>query len=320
MAVPNSKSRAAWVLMMKNWFFIAIGSVIIAVSTAFFLVPGNIINGGLSGIAIILKALWNFPVDVTVASLSSLLFLIGLLVLGWKFSVNTLIATIVYPSALALLLRLVPFNPIGFDLSNDMHLMLSGVFGGALLGLGVALTFLFGGSTGGVDVLYFIMKRYFDIKQSITAFVIDAAIIVGGMFVIGIIPGLYGIVSAFMSALVVEVVFIGLSSSFLATIISTKWEAINKFIQNDMERGSTIISVRGGYVGTGYQMIQVAFDRKELSHLKEFIAATDPKAFAIFTNVKSINGYGFEPFPSRLIPKIKAIKQSSHAGPKISDQ
>ena len=303
--------------MIKSWLFIALGSIIIAVSTGIFLVPGNIINGGLSGIAIILKATWNIPVDVTVGVLSVLLFGIGLLVLGWKFSINTLIATIVYPISLTIVMRLVPYNPIGFDLNNDVHLLLAGIFGGALLGLGVAITFLFGGSTGGVDVLYFIMKKYFDVKQSITAFLIDAIIILSGMFAIGIISGMYGIISSFISAMVIEMVFIGLSSSFLATIISTKWEEINKFIQEDMERGSTIIPVKGGYVGTPYQMIQVAFDRKELAKLKEVVALIDPKAFAIFTNVKSINGYGFEPFPQSL--KRRTIKtKKDHDGPKVS--
>ena len=307
-AIPHSERLQ----MLKNWLLIAIGSIIIAISTAFFLVPGNIINGGLSGIAIILNAVWAIPVDITVAVLSVVLFIIGIIFLGWKFSVNTLIATIVYPIALSILLRVVPFNPIGFDIQNDMHLLLSGVFGGVVLGLGVAITFLFGGSTGGVDVLYFIFKKYLDVKQSITAFIIDAAIIIGGMFAIGIINGLYGIISAFSSAMVIEMVFIGLSSSFLATIISTKWQEINEYILHDLDRGSTIVPVKCGLAGANYQMIQVAFDRKELNQLKMFIAHIDPKAFAIFTNVRSINGHGFEPFPMRINQKLLKKKRTNN--------
>jgi uncharacterized membrane-anchored protein YitT (DUF2179 family) len=323
MGILKNMSRADKLQIVKNWLFIAIGSIIIAISTAFFLVPGNIINGGLSGIAIILKAWLNVPVDLTVGVLSISLFLIGLIFLGWKFSVNTLIATIVYPAALSVLLRVVPDNPLGFNFAIDSptregHMLLAGIFGGATLGLGVAITFLFGGSTGGVDILYFIMKKYFDVKQSVTAFVIDALIITSGMFAIGVIPGLYGVLSAFTSAFILEIVFIGLSSSFLGTIISTKWEEINQFILHDMQRGSTIIPVKGGLAGAHYSMIQVAFDRKELSKLKEFIAHIDPKAFAIFTNVKSINGYGFEPFPQRINPKlIKKIQEKN--GTKVSD-
>lgn len=324
MGILKNMSRADKLQIVKNWIFIAIGSIIIAISTAFFLVPGNIINGGLSGIAIILKAWLNVPVDLTVGVLSITLFIIGLIFLGWKFSVNTLIATIVYPAALSILLRFVPDNPLGFDFTIDSptregHMLLAAIFGGATLGLGVAITFLFGGSTGGVDILYFIMKKYFDVKQSITAFVIDALIITSGMFAIGVIPGLYGVLSAFTSAFILEIVFIGLSSSFLGTIISTKWEEINQFILHDMQRGSTIIPVKGGLAGAHYSMIQVAFDRKELSKLKEFIAHVDPKAFAIFTNVKSINGYGFEPFPQRINPKlIKKLQEKN--GSKVSDQ
>ena len=302
--------------LFKNWIFIALGSIIIAISTGFFLVPANIINGGLAGIAIILKAAFGFPVDVTVGVLSIFLFIVGLIFIGWKFSLNTLIATIVYPIALAIILRVFPANPIGFQVDNDMHLLLAGLFGGVILGLGVAITFLFGGSTGGVDVLYFIMKKYFDVKQSITSFMIDAGIIVGGMFVIGVINGLHGIISAFASAFVIEVVFIGLSSSFLGMIISTKWREINHFILHELERGSTLVEVKGGLTEADYRMIQVGFDRKELNQLKQFIAETDPKAFAIFTNVKSINGYGFEPFPLRMSARLNG-KKARH-GPKIS--
>ncbi len=301
--------------MVKNAGLIVLGSLIIAVSTGMFLVPGNIINGGLSGIAIILKAVWQIPVDITVGILSVFLFILGWVILGKKFSFNTLISTIVYPIALSFILRVIPENPIGFDTGNDMHLLLAAIFGGALLGLGVALTFLAGGSTGGVDVLYFIFKKYFDVKQSVSSFTIDATIIGSGMFAIGIIPGFYGIISAFISAMVIEMVFIGLSSSFLGTIISTKSDEINRFILQDLERGSTIIPVKGGYAGVDYKMIQVAFDRKELAKLKEFIAEVDPKAFAIFTNVKSINGYGFEPFPQRLNGRNK---KKMPDGPKVS--
>jgi len=318
MGTLNKQATMLRLQKIKDISFIALGSVIIAISTGFFLVPANIINGGLAGIAIILNAVWNIPVDVTVGVLSVFLFFVGLILLGWKFSLNTLVATLVYPAALSLLLRVFPSNPIGFDFDNDFHLLLAGIFGGSILGFGVAITFLFGGSTGGVDVFYFIMKKYFDIKQSITSFVIDAGIIITGMFVIGVINGLNGILSAFASALVIEIVFIGLSSSYLGMIISTKWREINHFILHELERGSTLIEVKGGLTEADYRMIQVGFDRKELNALKEFVATTDPKAFAIFTNVKSINGYGFEPFPMRFNARMSQNKKKN--GTKISSK
>jgi uncharacterized membrane-anchored protein YitT (DUF2179 family) len=130
--------------MVKNAGLIVFGSLIIAVSTGMFLVPGNIINGGLSGIAIILKAVWQIPVDITVGILSIFLFILGWIILGKKFSFNTMISTIVYPIALSFILRVI--RKIRSDLmpANDMHLLLAAIFGGALLGLGVALTFLAG--------------------------------------------------------------------------------------------------------------------------------------------------------------------------------
>lgn len=287
---------------------ITFGSFIIAIGVGFFLVPMQIINGGLSGIAIITKHLFNWPIDLVVAILNIILFLIGLFFLGKDFTLKTLISTIVYPIFLSLILRVSSFN-LGLDINNDTHRLLGAIFGGALLGIGVALTFIAGGSTGGVDILYFILKKAFHIKPSISAFIIDALIILAGIFSVSLIVGLFGVLSAFIAALVIEVMFVGMNPSYMALIISSKAEEINHYIQYTMERGATLIDVKGGYKNAPYTMIQVAIGRRELQQLKDEIYKIDPKAFAIFTQVSSINGYGFEPFSEKLTPKLFQKKE-----------
>jgi uncharacterized membrane-anchored protein YitT (DUF2179 family) len=202
----------------------------------------------------------------------------------------------VYPLAVFVFLRFFPDNVIGFNPEEETHKLLASLFGGALAGIGVGMTFLVGGSTGGVDVIILSMKKYFDIKSSIGALIIDGAVIILGMVFVGVLSGLYGIIAAIASAALIEFLFIGSSSTYQATIISKKYEAINEFILKKMERGSTLIKATGSYTKTEMQMIQVAFDRKDFARLRNKIAEIDPKAFVIFTKIQSINGEGFSPF------------------------
>jgi uncharacterized membrane-anchored protein YitT (DUF2179 family) len=224
------------------------------------------------------------------------LLILGYFLLGKRFTINTILASVVYPLAVFIFLRFFPDNVIGFNPEEETHKLLASLFGGALAGIGVGMTFLVGGSTGGVDVIILSMKKYFDIKSSIGALIIDGAVIILGMVFVGVLSGLYGIIAAIASAALIEFLFIGSSSTYQATIISKKHEAINEFILKKMERGSTLIKATGSYTKTEMQMIQVAFDRKDFARLRNKIAEIDPKAFAIFTKIQSINGEGFSPF------------------------
>lgn len=279
---------------IKMVLTIVTGSILMAISSIFFMAPMHIVSGGSTGVAIALNNLFQIPIDLTIAVMVWGLFILGYFLLGKRFTINTAIATVVYPIAVYILLRFVPENPIGFDLANDTHKLLASIFGGAIGGIGVAITFLVGGSTGGVDVIILSLKKYFGIKTSLSALIVDATIIAFGMATIGVIIGLYGIITAVVSSALIEFVLIGFSSLYQATIISKKSKDINQWILTKMERGSTLIKVVGGYTAEEYQMIQVAFDRKDLVRLRNKIREIDPKAFAIFTNIKSITGEGFD--------------------------
>jgi uncharacterized membrane-anchored protein YitT (DUF2179 family) len=281
---------------IRTWVVVTIGSVLIAFSSVFFFVPFDIVSGGTAGIAIILFGLFSIPIDVTVFVLVWGLLIVGYFLLGKRFTINTLLASIVYPVAVFIFFRFFPSNFIGFDVEEETHKLLAALFGGAIAGLGVGMTFLVGGSTGGVDVIILSLKKYFDVKSSIGALLVDSSIILSGILFVGVLNGLYGIIAAIASAVLIEFIFLGFSSSYQATIISKQSKEINTYILNTMNRGSTLIKVTGSFTNNEMQMIQVAFDRKELSKLRNKIAEIDPKAFAIFTKIQSINGEGFSPF------------------------
>ncbi len=308
------KNRKHVLRIFWNILLVIIGNIVLAIGTGLFLVPANIVAGGMSGLAIIGNKLFGFDIDISVAILSWFFFFIGLVFLGKKFSLQTLLGTIVYPIALSIIYRL--FNdPIalapgsGSTGLDEFHALLAGIFGGAFVGTGCAITYLGGGSTGGTDVLVFIVKKYFGFKTSIVSFITDALIILGGLFVTGVIPALVGVMSAFISAMMVEFIFVGWSTTFVAQIISTKGPEINAYVQKSLNRGTTLVPVVGGYTGNTYQMIQVAFDKKEYTILRDAINRIDSKAFVTFLRAQAVIGSGFEPFPEKDFKKSLGIRE-----------
>jgi uncharacterized membrane-anchored protein YitT (DUF2179 family) len=314
--LKQKKTKKEILTIIFHYFLIVAGSFILAFGTGVFLVPLNIVAGGLSGVGIVVDYLIKLinptldTVDITVWVLEVVLFILGLIFLGKKFTLHTLVGTVCVPLFLTLIYRTHIFDTLTnvfmvesassgtlVPTSDVAMLLIAGLFGGAFCGVGVALTFVGGGSSGGVDIIYFIVNKYLGIKQSITSFAVDAIIIVVGMFVLGMnsfVNSLIGIISAFTTAILIQFIYVASSSYYVAEIVSDKWEEITDYIHDEMGRGTTLLDATGGYSGKNKQIVKVAFDKSQFIGLKTFIANTDPKAFVTITQATQIVGEGFE--------------------------
>ena len=281
-------------------FIMILGSTIIAFGVAIFLSKLEIVSGGVGGIAIIIQHF--IPegqyIDIITAILNVLLFLLGLIFLGKDFAIKTLVATIVYPLALTLFLRVEYFQHLSEVVAGDGsvgYIIICGVFGGVFMGTGVAITFLGGGSTGGVDIIVILIAEKTHAKESILSFVVDAIIILASIIFIreNLVNSLCGVISAFLSALMIEFLFVNQTASIQADIISDKWEDISKFAQDKLMRGATIIKAKGGYKGDERIILRVVFDRRQFEQFKKYIAEADPKAFITYTQTNAVYGEGF---------------------------
>lgn len=288
--------------IINDYLLIIAGSLILAFASGIFLVPASINAGGLSGIGIIVNYLVDSTigiVDIVVAALAIILFIIGWIFLGTNFAVKTALSTVLFPGFLSLFIRLPIFisfsSQLYSDLNNPALLLIGGMFGGALTGVGVGMTFMAGGSTGGVDVITLLANRYLRIKQSTASFIVDATVVGVGMLVLTdkLVSSLIGVIAALLCAMMIDFVFVGKSSVINANIISVKWREINEYIQTVMERGTTIHHVEGGYQFDTYRLISVVFERKEYNELHRAISHIDPKAFVTFTQVQNVFGEGF---------------------------
>ena len=291
--------------IFKSYSLVILGSVLLAIGTGIFLIPNAINAGGLSGIAIILNSQFNLDEDIVVLILIWAFFFLSLLFLGVKFTLKSLLSTLIYPSLLVLITR----NPYIQNLVQETFIdnpdtsktLIAGMFGGVFVGAGVAVTFIGGGSTGGVDILVFIINKYTRIKQSILSFAIDGTVILIGFFVLeNMMASMIGIISAFISAVMIEYIFVGRSRKLTALIISKDHcQEINHYIQNEMERGSTLLDIMGGYKRHHYEMIMVTFDRKEYANLVAKVAQIDKKAFLTVIQTNEVLGEGFSAFHTR---------------------
>lgn len=289
---------------VKNVGLIIVGTLIIALGTSLFMLPYDLVTGGLSGYAIVLSRLIPpeiLSVEMIITILTWVLFFLGLIILGKSFAMKTLVSTIVYPIGVALFANITSPDFLGgfFNLRLSQYsgvgVLLAAVFSGVLVGLGCALSFLGGGSTGGVDVIAFVICKIFKkLRSSVVIFAVDATAVIFGMFVIGdFVLSLLGIVSAFVAALMIDKVFIGGSKAFVAHIVTGKYEEINKLIIEKLDRTTTVLDVTGGYSGDKKKMLMVSFSMNEYSEIMNIINKTDREAFMTVNQAHEINGEGW---------------------------
>ena len=267
-------------------FVFIISGILYSVAINCFLSKNNILNGGFTGIATILNFLFEMPIGTVIFILNIPLFFIAFKKLGVKFVLRTVWATLI--------------NSVFIDLGvilpvykND--LLLSSLFGGALVGLALGIIFIRNATTGGVDIIAKLVKLKFphiSIGRSILIF--DAfVVILGGIVYRNFESMLYAAVVIFVSAQVLDYVIFGVSRGAMILIISEQSEKLCNMIINDLDRGVTILKGQGGYSKTQKDVLLCACFDNQTHKLIKKIKSADENAFFIVTQSKQILGNGF---------------------------
>lgn len=300
----KTMSRKA-INIIRNYILVILGTFFLSFGSVIFLTECELVAGGMSGIAIIIQHFVPFRIyDYVVAGLTAFFWLLGLIFVGKDFALKTALSSALYIGFTFLFVRIPVFTDVAKTLAGPVNeggfhdagnYMLCALFGGVFVGGGVALTFLGGGSTGGVDVLQVMLHKYFRIKEALSGFLIDAVVIIIGMACMQLwVPALCGILSSFVTATLIEVVYHRSLTAYQVDIISEKWEEISRYAQDELERGATIIRAEGGYKGDERVILRVVFDKAQYEKIREYIASVDPKAFVTFTETNAVFGEGFE--------------------------
>ena len=312
----------------KNYTFIVIGCALLAFGDAAFIAPLNLVTGGVLSVGVIIQHFLNLAgvnfnvVDISTWVMQVILLIISFIFLGKKFTLHTLFATLLYPLLLSAFMRIPVGNAASLGelisrqftaeiitgasiengalvISNGENFaltLLGGIVGGACVGAGVGITYHGDGSTGGLDVISVIIARHSSIKEAASAFFLDGTLVLIGMFCSRDLPkGFIGILSALVCAFAIQAIFVTTTSFVIADIISTESDKIREYVNNEMDRTTTLIQAVGGYSGKEKTILRVCLSRRQLYRFKAFIAEVDPHAFVTLTQAAMINGEGFDP-------------------------
>ena len=277
----------------RKWFIsrglILIGSFILASGLVLFITPYKIIPGGVYGISIVLHYLFGTPVGLVALCFDIPLTIIGVKVLGPRFGYKTVLGfslTAIFTDTLTYFW--------GFEPLVKGDALLSSIFGGVLLGLGLGLIFRSKATSGGSDIIAMIIAKKTRLPLGMLMIYVDSVIVLLGLLVFQDwkIP-LYSWIVIFISGKVIDIVITGISYDKSIFIISEKHEEIRDKIINNLNRGGTYIEGKGMFNMADRKIIFTVVSRREVAILEEYIHEIDPKAFLTVTDATEILGEGF---------------------------
>lgn len=270
---------------LVKFIFITVGAILMGVALEIFLVPNQIIDGGITGISIVLS-------KITPVSLGLYIFLINLpfLFIGYKqigktFAISTLYGVAVMSATTAFLHHFEPFTH---------EKILAVLYGGLLLGLGVGLVIRFGGALDGSEIVAILLSKKMRFPVGQIIMMINVFIFITAGFVFGADSAMYSIFTFYIAAKVMDIVVQGLDESKSVTIISSEYEEVSQAIMDRLGRGTTMIYAKGGYAKEETQMIYCVVTRLEVAKLKTIVQEIDAKAFISIQNVADVLGGNLE--------------------------
>lgn len=270
---------------------ILIGSFIFSFGIVNFNMAHHLTEGGFTGIALILYHLFNMSPALLNLIFNIPLFFVGYKLLGRQSFIYTVIGTV----SVSLFLYICGQYPVQFNLEDD--LLLVAICGGVLIGLGLGIIFRFGGTTGGVDILARLMKKYFDIPMGRTMFAFDCMVIILTLLTFHDVRiALYTLVCVFVGSRVIDAIQDSGYSARGVLIISDEYDRIGDAINSLLERGVTNIAATGHYSKSSRPMLYCVVPKNEVTRLKQLIHDIDPHAFVSLLEVHEVLGEGFTHF------------------------
>ena len=274
---------------MKNILLILIGNLLVAFAVNCFIIPNDILTGGLAGIAVGLQPIFPWINTTTFITITTiLLFALGYIFLGKEFTKGTILSTIFYPLELNLLSYLLP------NISFTENTMLASIYTGIFVGIGIGLVVRTGSSTGGVDILALLSQKLFHLPVHIGLMIIDASTVILGITTHSFEKAMIGLISVYVCSVVIDkVVTFGGQKTKSIMIVSDKYEEIITMITKDLDRGATILYGEGGYSRDKKEVIMCVIENKQYPLFNQIIHEIDPKVFIVVQDAHEVKGNGF---------------------------
>lgn len=281
--------------MKKEWIktvvLVVLGALIYSVGTQYFVVPAQIAPGGAVGIALMINHLTALPIGTL-----TLLINLPLLVLAWfylshRFTIRTAVATVLVTVILDFLV-----TPLCPQYAGDR--LLSSVYGGIVVGVGMAFIFLAGFTTGGTDIAgYLLQKKFPHYSIGHALMMIEGVILVMSIVVFqDVDAGLFGLISVYVQTKVIDMILYGSDAGSQAVIVTKHPQEIADRVIADLERTATILPAKGAYSGEAVNVVLCTVRKSEFVRLKRIIGQCDPSAFVMVNETSEVLGLGFKGF------------------------
>ncbi len=262
-----------------------IGVFLVAVNYNMFLVPNNLVIGGVSGLAIILKKLIYIEPVMFIYFINTILLIISFFILGWKKTSKSVVGSLLFPLFVTLTAPLVAKLNIQFE-SNIIMVLISGL----MLGLGSGLIYKTGFTTGGTDIIGQILGDKKKVSFGTSILIINAIIVLCGGYFFGYEKVVYTIIILFLNSTIVDRILLGISDSKMFFIYTKKIEEIKKYIMDDIKTGVTILNIEGGYSEEKDKMLMCVVRTRDYFLFKETILEIDPRAFLVINDCYEVMG------------------------------
>ncbi|HSJ56563.1 MAG TPA: YitT family protein [Anaerolineae bacterium] len=285
-----------------DYALLTTGALLLAANVNLFLVPNRVVSTGVTGLGMLAFFLWRWPIGLVTLALNVPILAAGIRWGGgWRLAVRSVYATAVMTIAIDLLALVLP--PIQGDP------LIFTLFGGLLDGVGIGLVLRGQGTTGGTDIIAQILNRLRGTAFGTTFIVVNSAILLAAAGVVGLIPVLYALIVNFVSGRVVDTVQEGSGYARAFFILSRESTAIRQAILDELERGVTVLDVRGGYTEARHDALYVVVSRAQVTRLKRLISDRDPHAFVVVSEAHEVLGEGFRPIVRPEAPGQRAAQK-----------
>ncbi len=269
---------------IRDIILVMIGSFIFSAGINAFVISGNLGEGGVTGIAIVLYYAFHISPGITNFVLNAILIIVGYKYLSKRSTYLTIFATVLIS--------------IFLGLTETWHVetgnvVINAVFGGTCVGLGIGIIVLAGGTTAGTVILARIVNKYLDISTPYALLFFDLIVVLISLTEIPLVKCLVTVMSLYIGTKVMEFVIEGLNTKKAMTIISSRPNEVAKAIDQQVGRGLTILNGNGYYTREEKDVLYVVISKTQVSRAKRIIKNIDENAFLVIHDVRDVYGNGF---------------------------
>lgn len=275
----------------RDYLLLALGAFTQALALRLFLVPAQLVGGGISGAAQLVNYYTAWPIG-----LMTLVGNVPLFVLGWRylggprFALRTIFALVAFSVFTDWLVLFLPPEGVTSDL------LLNALYGGVVSGIGYGLVYRGRGTSGGSDILARILNHWRDVPISQSYLIVDALVILGAGLVFGWENALYALALLYISGLAAESTLQGSNVVRTVLVVTTRPDEVAERIMLSMQRGVTILGARGGYTGAPRTVLYTVISRAEVPRIKSLVREADESAFMVVGQAHEALGEGFQSF------------------------